>query len=60
MPENDTSTLWAHAVRSVTEKDLERLHNERGYGLDFCRWLHASNRIGIFNGNWAFPKHKAG
>ena len=59
MAENDIPALWANAVRSVTPKDLDRLHNERGYSPEFCHWLREKGLIGIFNRHWdrhwAFP-----
>jgi hypothetical protein len=58
MAENDIPTLWANAVRNVTSKDLDRLHTERGYTVEFCRWLLGEGLIGIFirwDRHWAFP-----
>ena len=55
MAENDIPALWADAVRSVTSRDLDRLHSERGYSPEICRWLLGEGLIGLFNGHWAFP-----
>ena len=55
MTEDDITALWADAVRSVTAKDPDRLHTERGYGPEICRWLLGEGLIGLFNGHWAFP-----
>jgi hypothetical protein len=55
MAQNEIHNRWAKAVEKTTEQDLERLHNERGYSPDFCKWLHVSGLIGVLDGTWAFP-----
>jgi P4 family phage/plasmid primase-like protien len=46
---------WKELVEAVNNHQLEQLADWRGYSIEFCQWLRASQNIGWTGQDWAFP-----
>src|SRR6266480_7661020 len=46
---------WLDCVNTLTDKDLERLGNERWYSRAFCAWLRDNKLVGLHKDCVAFP-----
>jgi hypothetical protein len=51
---------WLDCVEALTDKDLERLGNERWYSRAFCAWLRDNKLVGLHKDSIAFPVHNNG
>jgi hypothetical protein len=48
---------WKKCVADFSEADEQKLAAWRGLSIEFVRWLHAQNSVGIFEGKIAFANH---
>lgn len=55
--ESDCGERWREAVAAFTDAHCTKLATWRGYSLEFVHWLREGERVGLFNGNVAFPVH---
>lgn len=46
---------WEKCVEQMTDLYCTQLATERGYRVEFCRWLRAEKLIGIYKEQFAFP-----
>jgi P4 family phage/plasmid primase-like protien len=53
----EPSFNWALCVSSVSEEQIKRLSDWRGYTIETCKRLKAQKISGIYGGCWAFPVH---
>ena len=51
---------WKKCVADFSEADAQKLAAWRGLSIEFVRWLHAQNIVGIFEGKIAFANHGDG
>jgi hypothetical protein len=56
-PPVGTDFDWDACVAAMTEAQLKKLADWRGYSLEFCHHLHRSRMIGVFRGSYALPVH---
>jgi hypothetical protein len=51
---------WKKCVANFTDADAQKLAAWRGLSVEFVRWLHAQDIVGIFDGKTAFANHGDG
>jgi hypothetical protein len=51
---------WQKCVANFSEGDAQKLAAWRGLSIEFVRWIHAQNLVGIFEGKIAFANHGDG
>jgi hypothetical protein len=56
-PPVGTDFDWDECVAAMTEAQIKKLADWRGFSIEFCRHLHLCRMIGVFRGNYALPVH---
>src|SRR5271157_3569794 len=46
---------WKACVSAMTDENLQKLSEWRGYSMEFCLWLRDNELIGVYEVSWAFP-----